>query len=91
VIFGKGQGLQIKRSAASGEGPVWVGCTCSCWFGEGANGPLKRSRSESAALILTGTSFKAPAGRLSLGNTEALVTALDVDMLAVRAMATFEI
>lgn len=42
-------------------------------------------------MILAGTSFTASAGRESLANTKAFVTALAVDMLAVRAMAIFEI
>lgn len=85
IFFHAAQSLPSKRKSMSyrGEGPLWIYCDCSCCFGEGANGPLRKGRSESAVLTLPGTSFKAPSGRVFLGNTETFLTALAVHMRVV--------
>lgn len=84
IFFPAAQPLPSKRESMSyrGECPVWIYCDCSC-FGEGANGHPKKRRSESPVLTLPGTSFKAPSGRVFLGNTETFLTALAVHMCVV--------
>lgn len=85
IFFHAAQSLPSKRKSMSyrGEGPVWIYCDCSCCFGEGANGDLKKRRWESSVLTLPGTSFQAPSGRVFLGNTETFLTALAVHMRVV--------